>query len=89
MGFHAKKCATLTWFENVSQLKNIASIRSYLLEKNKTIGKKGWVQHNSLLIAQWLHEFTTFSNSSYLRPITLAYFNQSILHEFDGSSTYL
>jgi hypothetical protein len=41
MGFHAKKCATLTWFENVSQLKNIASIRSYLLEKNKTIGKKG------------------------------------------------
>jgi hypothetical protein len=40
MGFHAQKYVALMGFENVSQLKNITSIWSYLLEKEKTITQK-------------------------------------------------
>jgi hypothetical protein len=40
MGFHVQKHVALTWFENVSRLKNIASIRSYLFERDKTIIRK-------------------------------------------------
>jgi len=41
MGLHAQKHDALTGFENIFWLKNIASIRSHLLEKDKTITEKG------------------------------------------------
>jgi hypothetical protein len=41
MGLHAQKHDALTGSKNVFWLKNIASIRSHLLEKDKAITEKG------------------------------------------------